>query len=186
MSNTWHKTRWFHVGCRETEQSSPVDAVSMTTSARWLTAVQDVRARGAWRALSSYLCTRSRFVLWLSPTPMSWPRVHLHCQSHQRLPSDQSTSRCAHLRLSAVSPTLKAAVAQPTTVPLNPVMPTPEPHCYQWGPEVSRQWRVRDLPGVPLCLYSFFLLEALGLVLRLSFWYGGFFFDLKTQCWLEF
>lgn len=98
-------------------------------------------------------------VFCLSPTPMPCPHIGLHCQFHQRLPSDQSTSRCACPRLSVVSLTLKTAVAQPTTVPLNPVMPTPEPHCCKWGPGVSRQWGVRDLPGVPLCLDSFFCLR---------------------------
>lgn len=169
MSNTWHKTRWFHVGCQETKQSSPMDAASMTISARWLTAVQDIRARRAWRAISSYLCTWSKH----SDLCFGWalppcPALAFSCTVSPT--KDSPVIRVPHAVLapgsSTVSSTLKAAVAQPSTVPLNPVMATPEPHCCKWGPGMSRQWGVRDLPGVPLCLYSLFLLEPLGLVLR--------------------
>lgn len=188
MSNTWHKTRWFHVGCREIEQSAAVAAASLTTSARWLTAVRDVRARGAWRAISSYLCTRSKRSDWC----FGWvlpPRPALAFSCTFSSTKGSPVIRVPHAGLtpgsSAVFPTLKAAVAQPTTVPLNPVMPIPEPHCYKWGPGVSRQWRVRDLPGVPLCLYPFFLLEDLGLVLRLGFQYGGFFLWSENSVLVE-
>lgn len=184
MSNTWHKARWFHVGCRETEQS----AAFVTTSARWLTAVQDVRARGAWGAISSYLCTRNKHSDWC----FGWvlpPRPALAFSCTFSPTEGFPVIRVLHAVLtpgsSALFPTLKTAVAQLTTVPLNPVMPIPEPHCYKWGPGVSRQWRVRDLPGVPLCLYPFFLLEDLGLVLRLGFQYGGFFLWSENSVLVE-
>lgn len=187
MSNTWHKTRWFHVGCQETEQNAPVDAASVTRSGD---DSRPCRMSGLGEPEEPFhpISAHGTNILICA---LAEPYPHV-LPSHSVSPTKGSpVTRVTHAVItpgsSAVSLTLKTAVIQLTTVLPNPMMPTPEPHCCKWGPGVSRQWGVRDLPGVPHCLYSFFLLEALGLVLRdWVFDMEVFPFDLKTQYWLEF
>lgn len=104
------------------------------------------------------------------------PTWQLHCQSPQRSSkTTRATSGYVHPRFS----TLREVVTQPTTVPSNLRMPTPEPHYYEWGPGVQRHSRVRDLYGVLLGSHSFSLIGALGLK-RVGFHVG---LSLWSECW---